>query len=107
MSGLIQKPHKNGHFKIQDFLMYLCAVARNNLGDDYHIMSDLVLKAPGGTTQTDQVIISRYAIFVVEIKAYKGSNQNKSEKHGKLPNGYSFIHKCSVNIKHYFPQQPC
>ena len=43
------------------------AVARTNLGHDYHIMSDVVLKARGGTTQIDQIILSKYAIFVVEI----------------------------------------
>ncbi len=38
----------------------------------YHLIPDLTLPTPGGTTQIDHVIVSRYGIFVIETKAYKG-----------------------------------
>ncbi len=51
---------------------YFAETARNNLKQGYHILNDVVLKAPNGTTQIDQIIISQYGIFVVEIKFRKG-----------------------------------
>jgi hypothetical protein len=47
-------------------------LARTYLGDDYHIACDVVLKAHTGTTQIDQIIVSKFGIFVVEVKTYKG-----------------------------------
>lgn len=40
--------------------------------DVYHLIPDLMLPIDGGTTQIDHVVVSRYGIFVVETKAYKG-----------------------------------
>lgn len=47
-------------------------VAKTCLDRDYHLLSDVVLEAGIRTTQIDQVIVSPFGIFVVEIKAYKG-----------------------------------
>lgn len=47
-------------------------LARKYLDDNYHIVCDVVLKAHNGTTQIDQIIVSRFGIFVVEVKTYKG-----------------------------------
>ena len=47
-------------------------IARLYLNDDYHIMSNIVLKAHNGTTEIDEIIVSKYGIFVIEIKTYKG-----------------------------------
>lgn len=38
----------------------------------YHLIPDVMLPTPDGTTQIDHVIVSRYGIFVVETKTYKG-----------------------------------
>jgi len=43
-----------------------------SLGKDYHIMKNIVIPAYDGTTQIDQIAISKYGIFVIEIKTYKG-----------------------------------
>ncbi|MCP4106613.1 MAG: NERD domain-containing protein [Desulfobacteraceae bacterium] len=42
------------------------------LGKDYHVLKNIVIPAYDGTTQVDQVIVSKYGIFVIEIKNYKG-----------------------------------
>ncbi len=57
-------------------------VAESCLSKYHYILSNVVLKAPNGTTQIDQVIISKYGIFVVEVKAFKGwifGNQKNPE----------------------------
>jgi hypothetical protein len=38
----------------------------------YHLIPDVMLPTPDGTTQIDHVIVSRYGIFVLETKTYKG-----------------------------------
>ncbi len=38
----------------------------------YHLIPDVTLPTPDGTTQLDHVIVSRYGIFVVETKTYRG-----------------------------------
>lgn len=44
----------------------------SNLGGDYTIFNDVILKTDKGSTQIDHVVISRYGIFVIETKNYKG-----------------------------------
>jgi len=38
----------------------------------YRLIPDIMFPTPDGTTQIDHVIISRYGIFVIETKTYKG-----------------------------------
>lgn len=38
----------------------------------YHLIPDVMLPTPDGTTQIDHVIVSRYGIFVLETKTYRG-----------------------------------
>jgi len=38
----------------------------------YHLIPDVMLPTSDGTTQIDHVIVSRYGIFVIETKNYKG-----------------------------------
>lgn len=38
----------------------------------YHLIPNVMLPTPDGTTQIDHVIVSRYGIFVIETKTYKG-----------------------------------
>jgi len=38
----------------------------------YHLIADVMLPAGDGTTQIDHVIVSRYGIFVLETKNFKG-----------------------------------
>ena len=38
----------------------------------YHLIPNVMLPTPDGTTQIDHVIVSRYGVFVLETKTYKG-----------------------------------
>lgn len=51
-------------------------------GDDYRVLSDLILPLAGGTTQVDHIVLSRFGIFVIETKHMSGwifgdANQRK------------------------------
>ncbi len=42
------------------------------VGPDYHLLNHVTLRLEDGTTQIDHVLVSRFGIFVIETKDYKG-----------------------------------
>lgn len=46
---------------------------QSNFGPaDYHLMNHVTLKFQNGTTQIDHILVSRFGVFVIETKDYKG-----------------------------------
>jgi len=39
---------------------------------DYHLMNHITLDLPDGTTQIDHILVSRFGVFVIETKDYRG-----------------------------------
>lgn len=39
---------------------------------DYHLMNHITLQLKHGTTQVDHILVSRFGVFVIETKDYKG-----------------------------------
>lgn len=39
---------------------------------DYHLLNHITLPLKGGSTQIDHILVSRFGVFVIETKAYKG-----------------------------------
>jgi hypothetical protein len=39
---------------------------------DYHLMNHITLQLDDGTTQVDHILVSRFGVFVIETKDYKG-----------------------------------
>ena len=51
----------------------LSRVARTSFGPpDYHLMNHVTLQMKDGTTQVDHILVSRFGVFVIETKDYKG-----------------------------------
>lgn len=44
----------------------------SQLSDDYTILNDMVFRTEKGTTQIDHVVVSKYGIFAIETKNYRG-----------------------------------
>ena len=44
----------------------------NFSGPDYHLLNHITLKLKNGTTQIDHILVSRFGVFVIETKDYKG-----------------------------------
>lgn len=42
------------------------------LPDEYTILNDLVFRTEKGTTQIDHVVVSKYGVFAIETKNYRG-----------------------------------
>ena len=51
----------------------LSQIVRTNFGPpDYHLMNHVTLQVKDGTTQVDHILVSRFGVFVIETKHYKG-----------------------------------
>ena len=51
----------------------LSRIIQTNFGPpDYHLMNHVTLQLKDGTTQVDHILVSRFGVFVIETKAYKG-----------------------------------
>jgi hypothetical protein len=48
------------------------AVSSNFSAPDYHLMNHITLPLGIGTTQIDHILVSRFGVFVIETKDYKG-----------------------------------
>lgn len=48
------------------------ALKRRFVAPDYHLLNHLTLRLRGGTTQIDHVLVSRFGVFVIETKDYRG-----------------------------------
>jgi len=42
------------------------------LPDEYHVLDDVVLPTNRGTTQIDHIVVSKYGVFAIETKNYRG-----------------------------------
>ena len=55
---------KEGENRVHNILM--------QLPDDYVILDDVVLPTNKGTTQIDHIVVSKYGVFAIETKNYRG-----------------------------------
>ena len=53
-----------GEEKVHNILM--------QLPDEYLVMDDILLKTDRGTTQIDHIVVSKYGVFAIETKNYRG-----------------------------------
>lgn len=60
-----QHKGKIGEGKVQNLLM--------QLPDEYLVMNDIMLRTYSGTTQIDHIVVSRYGVFAIETKNYRGN----------------------------------
>lgn len=72
--GRIRSSHASGDSTVQNRGEALVtALLQANFGPpDYHLLNHVTLKLQGGTTQIDHILVSRFGVFVIETKDYKG-----------------------------------
>lgn len=51
------------------------------LPSEYTVLDDVVLKTTRGTTQIDHVVVSKYGIFAIETKNYRGDIYGNDNRH--------------------------
>lgn len=64
---------KQGEAYIHSMLMQLPV--------DYTVFDDVVLKTASGTTQIDHVVVSKYGVFAIETKNYRGEIYGNDNRH--------------------------
>ena len=71
---------------------------------EYRVVNNVMIKTESGTSQIDHIVVSRYGIFVIETKNYKGwiigseyANQWTKNRYGKK---YSFYNPIKQNYGH-------
>lgn len=72
---LLDQKGKRGEARVHNILASLPP-------DDYRLLDDVVLVTDRGTTQIDHVVVSRFGLFVIETKNYRGEiygNDNQKE----------------------------
>lgn len=47
-------------------------ILKKLLRQDYHVINDVVLPTPYGSSQIDHIVVSPFGIFVIETKNYSG-----------------------------------
>lgn len=74
------------------------------LGNDYMLRNDVLLVQGNYSTQIDHVVVSRYGVFVIETKNYKGSIFGSETlykwKHTTRSGSYEFYNPVLQNKKH-------
>ncbi len=55
---------KRGEARVHDIIL--------KLPDEYYVLDDVVLQTNHGTTQIDHIVISKYGVFAIETKNYRG-----------------------------------
>ena len=51
---------------------FAAKMVENFPAPSYHLMNNVTLRYNDGTTQVDHILISRYGVYVIETKNYKG-----------------------------------
>ena len=72
--------------------------------EEYRLLKDVTLSTEDGTTQIDHIIVSRYGIFVIETKNYKGwifgSEHQKRWTQSIYGKKHTFQNPLHQNYKH-------
>jgi hypothetical protein len=74
----------------------------------YHLLNHVTLPSDGGTTQIDHVLVSRFGIFVIETKDYKGwifANAAHAQWTQVVFRKYKFQNPIRQNFRHVLAVQ--
>lgn len=101
--------HYHDHVRRSAFLNHgeerISRLIQNHFfGRDFHLLNHITLKIKDGTTQIDHILVSRFGIFVIETKDYRGwifANANHSTWTQVLFHGkYKFQNPVFQNMLH-------
>ena len=52
--------------------LFMRSLKNHFKGPDYHLMNNVTLRLNDGSTQVDHILVSKFGVFVIETKDYKG-----------------------------------
>ena len=70
--GLLLGRYRANRYQNSGEALVSKVVRANFKPPDYHLLNHVTLRLKDGTTQVDHILVSRYGVFVIETKDYKG-----------------------------------
>ena len=70
--GYALKSYRTYQFQNIGEVLVRKALTNNLPKESWHLLNNVTLKLENGTTQIDHVLVSRFGVFVIETKHYKG-----------------------------------
>lgn len=99
--AFLKSPYFKGLIGEKSILLLLSKTLDKN---KYLILDDITLKQNSDTTQIDLIVLSRYGIFVIEVKNYKGwifgKDNQKQWTQTIYKEKYKFQNPIHQNYKH-------
>jgi hypothetical protein len=96
--------HRAGSFQNSGEALLARAVLKNFRPPEHHLMNHVTLQMKDGTTQIDHILVSRFGVFVIETKDYKGwifGNANQAVWTQVLFNAkFKFQNPVQQNFRH-------
>jgi restriction system protein len=102
--GYAAKSYRIYRFQNLGEVLVRHALTKHLPANSWHLLNNITLQFEGGTTQIDHVLVSRYGVFVVETKHYKGwlFGDDRSKQWTQVVWGwkYRFKNPLHQNYKH-------
>jgi restriction system protein len=70
--GYIVRGYRNNHFQNIGEVLVRNALIEHLKSNSWHLLNNVTLQLENHTTQVDHILVSRFGIFVIETKHYKG-----------------------------------
>ena len=70
--GFLLGRYRTSSFQNRGETLVCRKLQANFSGPDFHLLNHITLKLKDGTTQVDHILVSRFGVFVIETKDYKG-----------------------------------
>ena len=71
-AGFVVGRYRASEFQNRGEALLSRVVRTNFASPEYHLMNHITLQMKDGTTQVDHILVSRFGVFVIETKDYKG-----------------------------------
>jgi restriction system protein len=102
--GYALKSYRTYQFQNIGEVLVRKALTNNLPKESWHLLNNVTLKLGNGTTQIDHILVSRFGVFVIETKHYKGwiFGDEKSREWTQVIWGrkYRFQNPLHQNYKH-------
>jgi hypothetical protein len=104
ITGYLIKHHKIHKFQNEGELLVRESLIKYLEPKTWHLLNNVTIPTADGTTQVDHILLSKYGVFVIETKHYKGwiFGDDKSKEWTQVIWGkkYRFQNPIHQNYKH-------
>lgn len=70
--GYFLRGYQNNHYQNTGEVLVRNALVKHLKSNSWHLLNNVTLQLQNHTTQVDHILVSRFGVFVIETKHYKG-----------------------------------